>query len=72
MKVVYDQETDTLMIIFADTQVMESDEDKPGIILDYDVAGNLVSLEMLDASYRVQSPSRIDYQVAHMAAPGAR
>lgn len=64
MKVIYDRETDTLTIIFVDTAVAESDEDKPGIILDYDASGNLVSLEILDASRRVTSPSRIEYQVA--------
>ena len=42
----------------------ESDEDKPGVILDYDAAGNLVSLEILDASRRVVSPYHIEYQVA--------
>ena len=66
MKVIYDRETDTLTVIFAETPVAESDEDKPGVILDYDAAGNLVSLEILDASRRVTSPSRIEYQVAPM------
>jgi len=66
MKVIYDRETDTLTVIFAETPVAESDEDKPGVILDYDAAGNLVSLEILDASHRVTAPSRIEYQVAPM------
>jgi uncharacterized protein YuzE len=66
MKVIYDRETDTLTVIFTETPVAESDEDKPGVILDYDAAGNLVSLEILDASQRVTSPSRIEYQVAPM------
>ena len=64
MKVIYDRETDTLTIVFADTPVAESDEDKPGVILDYDASGNLVSLEILDASRRVALPSRIEYQVS--------
>ena len=64
MKIIYDRETDTLTVIFAETPVAESDEDKPGVILDYDAAGNLVSLEILDASQRVTAPSRIEYQVA--------
>lgn len=64
MKITYDHQTDTLTIIFAETPVAESDEDKPGVILDYDAAGNLVSLEILDASQRVTSPTRIEYQVA--------
>ena len=64
MKVIYDRATDTLTIIFAETPVTESDEDKPGVILDYDASGNLVSLEILDASRRVSLPSRIEYQVS--------
>lgn len=64
MKVTYDRQTDTLTVIFTETTVAESDEDKPGVILDYDASGNLVSLEILDASRRVMSPTRIEYQVA--------
>jgi uncharacterized protein YuzE len=64
MKVTYDRQTDTLTVIFTETPVAESDEDKPGVILDYDESGNLVSLEILDASRRVMSPTRIEYQVA--------
>lgn len=64
MKVNYDSRTDTLTIILAETPVAESDEDKPGVILDYDDKGNLVSLEILDASRRVNVPSRIEYQVS--------
>ena len=66
MKVNYDLETDTLTVIFTETPVAESDEDKPGVILDYDESGNLVSLEILDASRRVTLPGRIEYQVAPM------
>jgi uncharacterized protein YuzE len=64
MKVTYDQQTDTLTVIFAETPVAESDEDKPGIILDYDASGTVVSLEILDASRRVMVPTRIEYQIA--------
>ena len=67
MKVIYDRDTDTLAVILSDSPVAESDEDKPGVILDYDDAGNLVSLEILDASRRVKSPSQIEYQVASVA-----
>ncbi|HET7080772.1 MAG TPA: DUF2283 domain-containing protein [Chloroflexia bacterium] len=68
MKITYDQQADTLTVIFADKPVAESDEDKPGVILDYDSAGNLVSLEILDASRRVTAPTSIEYQIAQAGA----
>ena len=67
MKVIYDRETDSLTVIFTETPVAESDEDKPGVILDYDAEGNLVSLEILDASRRVNVPGKIEYQVSPLA-----
>ena len=63
MKVVYDRRTDTLSVVLKEGVVVaESDEDKPGVILDYDAAGDLVSLEVLDASRRVTEAERIEYQ----------
>ncbi len=67
MKVIYDRATDTLTIIFSDSPVTESDEDKPGVILDYDDLGNIVSMEILDASQRVSIPGKIEYQVSPLA-----
>jgi len=63
MKITYDRQTDTLSVILKDDVVVaESDEDKPGVILDYDEHGDLVSLEILDASRRVTDAARIEYQ----------
>jgi uncharacterized protein YuzE len=59
MKVHYDGKIDTLTVILREGPVAESDEDKPGIILDYDSEGNLVSLEVLDASSRVEEPRSV-------------
>jgi uncharacterized protein YuzE len=65
MKVRYDRKTDTLSLVLRDNApVVESDEDKPGVILDYDKDGNLVSLEILDASRRVTDARKVDFQLA--------
>lgn len=64
MKATYDARTDTLSIILKpDVAVAESDEDKPGVILDYDADGNLISLEILDASKRVGETRRIEFEM---------
>ena len=63
MKVSYDEQTDTLSVILKPgAAVSESDEDKPGVILDYDERGDLVSLEILDASHRVSDTRKIEFE----------
>lgn len=63
MKATYDARTDTLSIVLNDDAVVaESDEGKPGIILDYDRDGNLVSLEILDASTRVTGARQFEFE----------
>ena len=65
MTITYDRKTDTLSLLLQeDVKVVESDEEKPGVILDYDEFGNIVSLEILDASTRVTDASRIEYETA--------
>lgn len=63
MKITYDPEVDVLRIVFRDSVIEESDEDKPGVILDYDKEGNVVGLEVLNASERVENPRGVDYAV---------
>ena len=63
MKITYDRQTDTLSFVLKEgVAVAESDEGKPGVILDYDAAGDLISLEILDASRRVTETGRVEYQ----------
>lgn len=64
MKVVYDKQTDTLSIILRKGAVAESDETRPGLILDYDKAGRLVSLELLDASEQVNGPETVEFSLS--------
>ena len=64
MKIRYDQETNSLTIILKqDTLVDESDETKAGVILDYDSIGELVSIEILNASERVPEVTTLEYQL---------
>jgi uncharacterized protein YuzE len=66
MKVRYDANSDTLsVVLLASAAIAESDEEKPGVILDFDAEGNLVSLEVLDAYQRMSDPRTIEYQ--HLA-----
>jgi uncharacterized protein YuzE len=63
MKADYDRKVDVLSVIFSDAPVEESDEVKPGVILDYDAAGNVVGMEILDASKRVENPAAMEFAV---------
>jgi len=61
MKVIYDPKVDVLRIRFSVAPIEESDEDKPGMILDYDKDGNVVGMEILDASKRVENPGVVEF-----------
>ena len=64
MNVKYDKEVDVLHIVFSDNKIAESDEDKPGVILDYDNAGSIVGIEILDASKKMSNPLQVEYEAA--------
>ena len=63
MKVIFDQETDSLSLIFRDEKVAESDELKEGLIIDYDRKGRIISIEVLDASERITDPNGIKFEL---------
>jgi uncharacterized protein YuzE len=69
MKIIYDQETDTITVVFKDALVEESDEAKTGIIIDYDKQGDVVSIEILDAKKRVTQPTQVIFEVAEQGVP---
>jgi uncharacterized protein YuzE len=64
MVVKYNKESDVIYIQFSDAQVSESEEDKPGVILDYDYHGNIIGIEILNASQKTSHPNGIVYEVA--------
>lgn len=63
MNATYDANTDTLTIIFKSAPVAESDEDKPNVILDYGNDGELVSMEILDASRHIPDVTNFQFNV---------
>ena len=64
MKVKYDSHLDVIRIIFSDKPIVESDEDKEGVILDYDEDGNVVGIEILFASKKMANPKIVEYEMA--------
>ncbi|MEI6576777.1 MAG: DUF2283 domain-containing protein [Bacteroidota bacterium] len=64
MKIKYDKEADIVYITFSSLAVSESDEEKPGIILDYAENGQIVGIEVLNASEKMEHEHGILYEVA--------
>ena len=53
MKLKVDRESDALYFRFDDSEIVESEEVQPGVILDFDVRGQIVGIEILHISERV-------------------
>ncbi len=64
MKITYDPEVDVVRIVFSNAAIEESDEEKPGVILDFDKDGNVVGMEILDASRRMENPRAVEYAIS--------
>ncbi|MDD5666907.1 MAG: DUF2283 domain-containing protein [Actinomycetota bacterium] len=55
MRLRIDQQNDALYFRLDESEIVESEEVQPGVILDYDANGNVIGIEMLDLSRRVSS-----------------
>jgi uncharacterized protein YuzE len=55
MKLRVDKEADALYLRLDDSEIIESEEVKPGVILDYDAEDNVVGVEILNVSKRIKS-----------------
>lgn len=64
MKIRYDKEADVVYIRLSGLSVVESDQEKPGIILDYSENGQIVGIEILNASESMVQENGILYEVA--------
>lgn len=63
MRVVYDHETDTLTITLREGRILESDEIRPGVIVDLGHDGQIVRLEILRASQLVDKATEMQFAV---------
>ena len=64
MRVTYDPEADTVVISLRESAIEESDEVGPGVIADFDSAGDVVRFEVLDAARVVKNPREMRFVIA--------
>ena len=71
MKMHYDEQVDALYLSLNECDVVESEEVKPGIILDFDATGEVVGIEVLDVKRRVPSADLKELKVEVASASGS-
>ena len=59
MKIEYDSKADAMYIRLLAGEVTESDEVRPGVVLDFDANGRVLGIEMLDVSLRTDNPREL-------------
>ena len=64
MRVVYDKETDPLVITLRDDRIKESDEVRPGVIADFGYDGGIVRFEIMQASRVVCNTQEMQFEVS--------
>jgi uncharacterized protein YuzE len=70
MRVRFDPDADALYIRLAETEIDESEEVRPGIVLDYDVDGRVIGIEVLGVQQCLPDarPAITEMEVATAAA----
>ncbi len=64
MRVIYNKETDSLVITLRDDRIKESDEVRPGVIADFGYDGGIVRFEIMQASRVVGNTEEIQFEVS--------
>ena len=59
MKIEYNPKADAMYIRLIVGTVVESDELRPGMVIDFDAAGRVLGIEMLDVSQRTDNPREL-------------
>ncbi|MDZ7771552.1 MAG: DUF2283 domain-containing protein [Balneolaceae bacterium] len=63
MKVNFDSDNDVLYLRFSGEEIAESEEQRPGVIFDYDTRGYIVGMEFLEASTKINHPAALVHEV---------
>ncbi len=63
MRVKLDKESDALYIRIDESEIVESEEVEPGIILDFSADGRVVGIEVLGLSSRIKSKEKATLQL---------
>lgn len=63
MKIEYDPKADAMYIRLAAGTVADSDEVRPGVVLDFDADGRVLGIEMLDVSRRADNPREMAFEM---------
>ena len=64
MKTRYDPVADALFVRFSDDPILESEEVRPGLIIDLDSAGHIVGIELLDARSQLAAAALAELSAA--------
>jgi uncharacterized protein YuzE len=59
MRIRYSKEADALYIRLKEIKIEDSDEVSPDLIIDYDIDGNVVGIEILEASKKAETEQLI-------------
>ncbi len=66
MRIEYSKQVDALYIHLREAPVVESRDVEEGVTLDFDAAGHLVGLEILDASERMGLSSLVNVSIENL------
>jgi uncharacterized protein YuzE len=61
MRTRYDPEADALYVRFTETEVVDSEEVSPGVVLDFDQDGKIVAIEFLGAASQIAPGADLEH-----------
>ena len=61
MKLNLDEDTDTLYLRLDESAIVESEEAQPGVVLDFNADNQVVGIDMLNISKRVEREKLLDF-----------